>query len=71
MEDVKILFKTNINCGGCISSIKPHLDNTSAIQEWSVDTNNKDKILSVSTTLTAEQVIAIVNKAGYKAEALS
>lgn len=21
-------FKTNINCGGCVASVKPHLDNT-------------------------------------------
>ena len=24
-------FKTNINCGGCVASVKPHLDNADGI----------------------------------------
>lgn len=62
-------FKTNINCDGCIASIKPNLDNIEGICEWKVDTANKDKILTVKTEdLTENQVIEIVKTAGYKAE---
>ncbi len=71
-ENKSLQFKTNINCGGCVTSVKPHLDNSKGICEWEVDTANKDKILTVKTDdLTEEQVIDIVNKAGFKAESLS
>lgn len=71
-ETYSLQFKTNINCGGCISTVTPHLDNAEGILEWNVDTTNKDKILTVKTNqLTAEQVIAIITKAGYKAEVLN
>lgn len=64
-------FKTNINCGSCVKAVTPHLDNAEGVCEWEVDTVNKDKILTVKTDdLTEEQVIAIVNKAGFKADLL-
>lgn len=62
-------FKTNINCGGCVTSVKPHLDNAEGVCEWEVDTSNKDKILTVKADgVSEEQVINIINKAGFKAE---
>ncbi len=62
-------FKTNINCGGCIKSVTPHLDKAEGINKWEVDTNNPDKILSIETDhLTAEEVISIIDKAGYTAQ---
>ena len=72
MENKIIRFKTNINCGGCVSTVKPHLDNAEGICHWDVDTTNKDKILSVhSEGITEDQVLEIVKKAGYKAESLT
>lgn len=71
MENQKFQFKTNINCGGCVATVKPHLDNADGITEWNVDTANKDKILTIkSNGITAEQAAAVVRKAGYKAERL-
>lgn len=65
-------FKTNINCGGCINSVKPHLDNARGISHWKVDTENKDKVLTVdSDGITKEEVVAIVQKAGFKIEPIS
>ncbi|MCA1745368.1 MAG: heavy-metal-associated domain-containing protein [Bacteroidales bacterium] len=62
-------FKTNINCGGCIKSVTPHLDKAEGINKWEVDTDNPDKILSVETDrLTAEEVITIIDNAGYTAQ---
>lgn len=67
MEKQKFQFKTNINCGGCVATVKPHLDSAEGIAEWSVDTANKDKILTVQTEgITAEQVVTIVTNAGFK-----
>ena len=69
---MKYQFKTNINCGGCIASITPHLNANTNIKSWEVDTANPQKILTVETdNLSDEAVREIVNKAGYKAEKLS
>lgn len=71
MENKNIQFKTNINCGSCVATVKPHLDNAEGICHWNVDTANKDKILSVHfESITSEQVIEIVKKAGFIAEPL-
>ena len=65
-------FKTNVNCGGCVASVKPHLDNADGICHWDVDTTNKDKVLTVkSTGITEEQVIETIQKAGFKIEHLT
>lgn len=62
----KIHFKTNINCGNCIQKITPVLDEIEGIKEWSVDTSNAQKILTVETNLvTAEEIITRVYDAGF------
>jgi copper chaperone len=66
----KLQFKTNIKCGGCTAAVKPHLDGATAITAWEVDVTNPDKILTVTTDLTAEAVVAIVKGAGYQATQL-
>jgi copper chaperone len=64
-------FKTNINCSGCVANVTPHLNQVPEIKEWKVDTVNPKKVLTVETeTLQAEDVKAIISKAGYKAEQL-
>lgn len=71
MENETLKFKTNINCGGCIAAVKPHLDNEKGISSWEVDTTSKDKILTVhSNGVTEQQVIQNVKNAGYKIEPL-
>lgn len=60
-------FKTNINCGNCIKSVTPFLNELDNVDSWKVDTENPDKILEVE--LDDEDVQAVVNaveKAGFK-----
>ncbi|MBB6002740.1 heavy-metal-associated domain-containing protein [Arcicella rosea] len=66
----KLSFKTNINCNNCIAKVKPFLNQVENIENWQVDINNTDKILSVSgeEELTAEEVIEAVQKAGFSIE---
>lgn len=65
-------FKTNLNCGGCVSKVKSDLDNAEGICEWNVDTENKDKILTVkSEGITEDEVIAIIKRKGFKAEPIA
>ncbi len=63
-------FKTNINCGGCVSGVTPFLNKLENIN-WSVDTDNPDKILTVETeTVSEEDIIKAVKKAGFEIEAV-
>ena len=72
MENKEFQFKTNINCGGCIASVKPHLDNAEGICHWEVDTASKDKVLTVkSEGITEQEVISTVQKAGFTIEPLN
>lgn len=65
-------FKTNIKCGGCIETVTPHLDAVNGLDQWTVDTNVPEKILTVtgSTDTLTDEVIETLKKAGYQAELL-
>lgn len=67
METLK--FKTNIKCGGCVATVKPHLDGKENIENWQVDLESPDRILTVvAANGSEEEVIATVKEAGYQAE---
>ncbi|WP_343559398.1 hypothetical protein [Sphingobacterium sp.] len=71
MENKNIQFKTNLNCGGCVSKVSADLDNAAGICEWSVDTSNSDKILTVkSNGISEEEVIEIIKRKGFIAAPL-
>lgn len=70
MEAVK--FKTNIKCSGCIAKATPFLNEVVGAENWEVDTENPDKVLTiVAEGISAEQVKKAVENAGYKAEQLN
>ena len=65
----KIQFKTNINCGSCVANVTPHLQKADSVEQWDVDTKNKEKILTVQGDhVNEKQVIQAVQEAGYKIE---
>ncbi len=62
-------FQTNVKCGGCVATITPHLNQEQGILNWNVDTTNPQRILTVETEmLSSEEIVALMNKAGYQAE---
>jgi copper chaperone len=70
MKTVK--YKTNINCGGCINSVTPFLNELDNIDTWKVDIENPDKILHVELEDENEQiVIETVKKAGFEIEKIA
>lgn len=72
MENKDLKFKTTLNCGGCVSKVQADLDTAQGIAEWHVDIDNTDKILTVkSEGITEQQVIDIIEKKGFSAEAIS
>lgn len=70
METLK--FKTTINCGGCVATVTPHLNQIKGIEKWSVDTANPQKILTVEASgLRPEVIVEKLKEAGYKAELMA
>ncbi|PZX91998.1 hypothetical protein DOS84_18055 [Flavobacterium aquariorum] len=70
-KETTFYFKTNIKCGGCVATVTPFLNAVKGISLWSVDTENNDKILSVTSNGNIEsEIIDAVQKAGYKIEAV-
>lgn len=65
-------YKTNINCLGCVSQIKPHLDKleqTKEIEHWKVDLQDPNHILTIYTSsMSDEQVRSTISAAGFRAE---
>ncbi|MCE7041754.1 heavy-metal-associated domain-containing protein [Dyadobacter sp. CY312] len=69
METLK--FKTNIKCGGCIATVTPFLNGDENIEKWQVDLESADRILTVETVHSADEVTELVKKAGYNAEEIN
>lgn len=64
-------FKTTINCGGCLASVKPILDANSSIEKWDVDINHPDKILTVVLNGNEpDTVISDVRKVGFSIDTI-
>ncbi len=62
-------FKTNINCSGCVAKVTPVLNGEERIDHWKVDTDNKDKILTVtSNNISEEEIISLIRNTGYNIE---
>lgn len=60
-------YRTNLNCGGCVAALKPHLDNDPAIRRWSVNTADPNKVLTVEgENVAAEAIERLVADAGFK-----
>ena len=64
-----IQFKTNIKCAGCVANVSPELNHVIGKNNWKVDTQSTDKILTVTKDGISETDIkTAVEKVGYKAE---
>jgi copper chaperone len=67
-----ILFKTTMKCAGCVAAVTPGLDALKEVHSWKADVSGAEKTLSVEAEETAvPQVIAALDKAGFKAERIS
>jgi len=72
MEAKTFKFKTSINCGGCIAKVTPFLNALKGIDNWEVDTVDKNKVLTViSETATEAEIVKTVQEAGFKIESIN
>lgn len=68
----KVQLKTNIRCSGCIAQATPFLNEAVGENNWEVDIQNPNKILTVQAgKVSKTDVIKALEKAGYKAQELS
>ncbi len=63
-------FKTNIKCSGCVSKATPFLNDTAGTNNWSVDIQSNDKILTVVNQgkLSSEVIVQSLAAAGFRAD---
>ena len=65
-------FKTNINCSRCVRTVTGFIEEVEGINSWKVDTDNPNKILTVSSaTATAEAIIEAIEDAGFDIEVVA
>ena len=64
-------FKTNLKCGGCLATVKPHLDKVADIS-YTVDLADANKVLTVQAQNPAQiqKAVQAVAEAGFKIEPL-
>jgi copper chaperone len=64
-----IKLKTSVKCNGCVATVTPFLDRLEGVEKWSVDLNDPQRILTADISgISADDVIAVLHKAGFKAE---
>lgn len=68
METLK--FKTTINCSGCVAKVTPFLNEALGEENWKVDTQNPDKVLTVAANEETDprKVVNVLEGVGFKAE---
>ncbi|MDI9882275.1 heavy-metal-associated domain-containing protein [Flectobacillus longus] len=68
----KLQFKTNINCGNCVSKVTPFLNQVEEIENWKVDTSIPEKILTVEgEDLSSDKIKAVIESAGFEIAAIA
>lgn len=65
---MKIKFKTDIKCSGCVAKATPYLNEAFGEDNWEVDTSNPSKVLTLIGEQDEVKVKSVVAKAGYKAK---
>ncbi|MCO5231176.1 MAG: heavy-metal-associated domain-containing protein [Chitinophagales bacterium] len=66
---MELTFKTTLKCGGCEAKVKPFLDDLSEVASWKADLSQTPKTITVQgENIKAENIIAAIEKAGFKAE---
>lgn len=70
METKILKFKTNINCPHCLAKVTPVLNAMPEIEQWKVDLDSEEKILTVEGEVDATDIQETLRKTGYQAEVL-
>lgn len=63
-------FKTSAKCMGCVNAIAAKLNNVVSQENWSIDLNSPDRVLTVKSDASDEDIVKAVTEAGFKIEKL-
>lgn len=63
-----INFKTNIKCDACVAKVAPALNESVGKDNWKVNLQSPERILSVSGEADVETVQEALKTVGYNAE---
>lgn len=67
-----LTLKTDLHCNSCVSKVEPILISNSDIEEYTIDLEHPDKIISVKgKDLKSQDLILKIHNAGYHAEVTS
>lgn len=67
-----IRFKTTMKCTGCVAAVTPDLDAIKEVRSWNADVSGAEKTLTIEAEeATIPQVLAALEKAGFKAERIA
>lgn len=58
-------FTTSINCGSCVRTVTPFLDEVKGVTIWRVDVEDERKVLTVEGTASEEAIVKMVEEAGF------
>lgn len=66
-------FKTNIKCAGCVSKATPFLNSAAGANNWSVDVQSNDKVLTVikERAVSSDAIIQSLAEAGFQANPIN
>ncbi len=72
LENKIFRFKTNIKCMGCVSKVTPVMNEEVGVDNWEVDTQSLDKILTVKGIgIDSSDVIHAIESTGFKLEIIN
>lgn len=63
-------FKTSASCGGCALRISKSLGKIVPESQFSIDVKDPDKVLTITSGLSDDQIVQAVKDAGYVAQRL-
>ena len=64
-------FKTSAKCAGCVKAIGEKLNQELSADQWTIDLNSADRVLTVSTEEPSDaRIEEPVKSAGFKIEKL-
>ena len=67
-----LTLKTDLHCNSCVNKVEPILSSNSDIEEYSIDLEHPDKIISIKgKDLKSQDLISKFLDAGYHAEVTS
>ncbi len=67
-----LTLKTDLHCNSCVNKVEPILLSNSDIEEYTIDLEHPDKVISINgKDLNSQNLISKFHDAGYHAEVTS